>query len=154
MTLTIKLLWRDWCRGELNILVFSLLLATATVTGISLFTSRIDNSIREQAAEFLAADAQVRGSQAIPEEWLRQAAAYNLRIAESSQFRSMAFSEDTMQLTAVKAVSGHYPLKGKLQIARQPFAVGETVPQGPPPGEVWLTSRLFGALDIDRSIAR
>ncbi len=144
----LKLLWRDWHGGELNILIISLLLATATVTSISLFTNRIQNSIEQEASEFLAGDAQIRGSMDLPREWFDQAGEMGLQTAQAVGFRAMAFSDNGMNLTVVKAVSAEYPLKGELMVSDKPFAVGEARDGGPPPGEVWLASRLFGALDI------
>src|SRR5690606_32833026 len=113
----LKLLWRDWRGGELTILIISLLLATATVTSISLFTNRIQNSIEQEASEFLAGDAQIRGSIEIPPEWLDYAKSQGLRTAAAVGFRAMAFSDNGMNLTVVKAVSSGYPLKGQLEVS-------------------------------------
>lgn len=145
----LKLLWRDWRGGELNILIISLLLATATVTSISLFTNRIQNSIEQEASEFLAGDAQIRGSMPIPQDWLDQADTMEVRTAKAVGFRAMAFSDNGMNLTVVKAVSSEYPLKGVLEVSNTPFTPGDTKAGGPPSGEVWLASRLFGALDVE-----
>lgn len=146
-SLTGKLLWRDWKSGELNILLFSLTLAVATVTCISLFTSRIHNSIYEEASTFLAADAKISGSLPIPNTWLDQANALNLKTAQVTEFQAMAFSTNDMILTQVKAVSKDYPLKGELAITLTPFETGTTVKQGPAAGEAWLANRLFDALN-------
>lgn len=142
------LLWRDLRGGELTILVFSLLLATATVTSISLFTNRIQNSILDEAAEFLAADAQIRSSMPINESWQLQAQQQGLATANLAGFRAMAFSESGMQLVAVKAASSGYPLKGALSISNIPFGKSSVVSSGPVPGEAWLASRLFSALNL------
>lgn len=151
MNLSLNLLWRDWRGGELNILIAALIVAVTTVTSIGLFADRIRNSIVDEAGTLLAADAQIRPSGASPisEELRRQAQSAGLRTAEVVTFQAMAFSaDDAMQLSSVKAVSDNYPLKGELKIADEPFGLGRTVAKGPPPGEAWVTSRLFPALEL------
>ncbi|WP_075185191.1 ABC transporter permease [Teredinibacter haidensis] len=142
------LFWRDFRSGELNILIFSLLLATATVTSISLFTSRIQNSILDEATEFLAADAQIRSTLAIKQPWQEQASASGLQTANLATFRTMAFSNNGMQLVAIKAVSEQYPLKGAVTLSDQLLGKAYTASRAPAKGELWLTSRLFSALNI------
>ena len=152
MNLSLKLLWRDWRGGELNVLIAALLVAVTTVTSIGLFTDRIRNSIVDEAGSLLAADAQVRGGsrQPIGDDLRRQAEAAGLSTADMVTFQAMAFGADgAMQLGSVKAVSSAYPLKGELQLADQPFGAGRASSEGPAPGEAWLTSRLFPALGIE-----
>ncbi|MFL0800668.1 MAG: ABC transporter permease [Agarilytica sp.] len=149
IALTRRLLWRDWKSGELNILLFSLLLAIATVTCISLFTSRIHNSIYEEASHFLAADAKITGSIAPSTHWKTHAQTLGLTSADILRFQAMAFSESGMTLSQVKAVSALYPLKGSLSIASTPFGADKKVTQGPKSGEVWIAPRLFNSLNIN-----
>ena len=61
----------------------------------------------------------------------------------------MVFVGDANQLVSVKAVGEQYPLRGKLIVADAPFIRGYPVTEVPPPGEVWLDSRLFPALDVE-----
>lgn len=150
-SLALKLLWRDWRSGELNILIAALMVAVTTVTSIGLFSDRIRNSIQDEAGSLLAADAQIRSRSANPisEELRQQAAAAGLATADIVTFQAMAFgNDDALQLSAVKAVSAEYPLKGELVIADQPFGAGQSVHTGPPPGEAWIISRLFLSLGI------
>jgi putative ABC transport system permease protein len=142
----LKLLWRDARSGELNLLIASLILAVATVTCINLFTDRIQRSISAEASSLLAADVQVRGNQPIPPEWQRRAT--GLATADIISFRAMAIAGAEMQLVSIKAVGDAYPLKGNLEVAEEPYGVGITVEHGPSPGEAWLASRLFAALNI------
>jgi putative ABC transport system permease protein len=143
-----KLLWRDARSGELNLLIASLILAVATVTCINLFTDRIKASISAQASTLLAADAQVRSGQPIPDDWRTQAASQGLSISDIISFQAMAIADANMQLTSVKAVDEAYPLRGTLSIADRPYGNETVVDQGPPPGEIWLSSRLFAALNV------
>ncbi len=149
MQSALRLLWRDWRGGELTLLLFSLILATATITSISLFVSRIQNSILDEASHFLAADAQVRGSLAISQEWQDQAKTRDLQTATALGFRGMVFSDKGMHLGRVKAVTDSYPLKGEMQLSLQPFGTIDEIGNAPARGEVWLASRLFGLLNIE-----
>ncbi len=152
MNLSLKLLWRDWRGGELNILIAALLVAVTTVTSIGLFADRIRNSIEDEAGTMLAADAQVRGRnrQPVSDEIRQLAESSGLRTAEMVTFQAMAFGQQgAMQLGAIKAVSSAYPLKGELRVAEEPFGYGRMVTEGPGPGEAWLTSRLFPLLGVE-----
>jgi len=149
MKLALKLLFRNWRSGELNILIVSLILAVSTITAISLFTSRLENSIGDEIATFFAGDARIRSSIPIPKEWIAKATDMELTYATATGYRAMTFSEGGMQLSAVKGVSDAYPLKGELEVSDKPFAAASAVTHGPAPGEVWLASRLFAALDIE-----
>ncbi len=142
------LLWRDWKSGELTLLAISVLLAIATMTSIGLFTNRIEHSIEEEATHFLAADAQIRGSIPIPDHWHDLAVDLNVDIAQTISFSAMAFAGEYMQLASIKAVSSGYPLKGALGVSTEPYGKIETVQEAPLPGEAWLVSRLFSALNI------
>ncbi|MHA7880890.1 MAG: ABC transporter permease [Saccharospirillum sp.] len=151
MSLSLKLLWRDWRGGELNILVAALLIAVITVTSIGLFADRIRNSIIDEAGNLLAADAQIRSRSTNPvnPEILERARQTGLETAEQVTFQAMAFGNDgAMQLGAVKAVSSEYPLRGNLTVATEPFGRSSVAAAGPAPGEVWLTSRLFPLLGV------
>jgi len=147
--LAMKLLWRDWRSGELNILTAALLVAVTTVTGIGLFTDRISNSILDEAGSLLAADAQIRGSQPIPAAWLEQATAAGLATAQITTFQAMAFgSGRSAQLASVKAVSDTYPLKGELEVSSEAYGLIEKTQGGPQPSQAWVNSRLLAALDV------
>jgi putative ABC transport system permease protein len=144
-----KLLWRDWRGGELNVLVAALLVAVTTVTGIGLFSSRIQNSILDEAGSLLAADAQITGSKVIPEAWVNSAIESGLETASVLSFQAMAFGpKGGVQLSSVKAVSESYPLKGELEVGTVAFGVGEKTTSVPNPGEAWVNARLLASLSL------
>ncbi|MFT4897266.1 MAG: putative ABC transport system permease protein, partial [Flavobacteriales bacterium] len=148
--LTVKLLWRDWRGGELNVLIAALLVAVTTVTGIGLFSDRIRNSILDEASSLLAADAQISGSQAIETRWVEQAKAANLETASITSFQAMAFgNEGKIQLASVKAVSNEYPLKGVLEVSDVPYGPVTIVSKGPLAGQAWVNSRVMAALGVE-----
>lgn len=150
--LAFRLLWRNWRSGEVKILATALMLAVAVVSAISVFTGRLEAALIEQSATFLGANRVVESSQPIPDEWRKGAAdRFDVRQADTVEFLSMVFSDETMNMASVKAVSEGYPLLGQIELSREPFAVR---PQDiiatdavPAPGEAWLDSRLLPLLE-------
>ena len=156
LRLTQKFLWRNLRKGELTLLLLSLIVATATITSVTVFTSRIGNSINQEAASYLGADAKITGSMPIPKTWLGDATALQIKTANVTFFRAMAFAETALTLVQVKAVSTNYPLKGHLEISEDVAHVNapsklHKYTHGPEKGTVWLASRLFNTLKIQRN---
>ena len=147
--LALRLLWRDWQGGELRLLFIALVMAVTSVTGIALFTDRLEKALLLESANMLAADRIVSGRGDLPREVLEEGQTRGLRTAEILSFTSMAFSDTGNMLVAVKAVTDAYPLRGDVIIADEPFVRGRPVQTGPPVGEVWLESRALPALGID-----
>ena len=147
--LALRLLWRDWRGGEIRLLFIALVMAVTSVTGIALFTDRLEKALLLESANMLAADRVLGSSSQPPEEILSQAESQGLRTARTLSFTSMAFSEAGNMLVSAKAVSDTYPLRGEVIIADQPFIRGYPIQSGPSAGEVWLESRALPALGID-----
>ncbi len=149
LSLVLKLAWRDWRSGELALLLSALLVAVASVTAVALLVDRLQRALVSESAEFLAADRYIGSSRPIPEAFRERARAEGLDTADTLTFSSMVFAGDERsQLAAVKAVTPGYPLRGMLVVADEPFAAGLATSALPEPGEVWLDSRLFPALDV------
>ncbi len=153
----LRLLWRDWRGGELGILSASIIVAVAIVTGISLFSTRLQQSIVAESSTFLAADKVLQSSRPVEEKWLERARDLGLEQAQVLNFQSMVFSgaeglgeyvPESMQLAAIKAVSNAYPLLGEIEVSEQPFSVGKKTSEGPTAGTAWLDSRLFPLLNL------
>lgn len=147
--LALRLLWRDWQSGELRLLFLALVMAVTSVTGIALFTDRLEKALLLESANMLAADRVLGSGRQPPEAILLEAQARGLRTATTLSFTSMAFSDTGNMLVAAKAVSPEYPLRGEIITTQQAFTRGVPVQTGPPPGEVWLESRALPALGID-----
>ncbi len=146
----LRMLLRDWRGGELGVLLAALVVAVAIVSGISAFTTRLQSSLEQESHRFLAADRVVRGSRDQPAEWETEAAARGLVTGRALTFPSMVYAgEDDTALAAVKAASSEYPLRGELTMSADPFGTPELRTQGPPPGQVWLDSRLFALLGVE-----
>ncbi|MCX2981513.1 FtsX-like permease family protein [Halieaceae bacterium IMCC14734] len=144
------MLLRDWRGGELGVLFAALVIAVTIVSGISAFTTRLQNSLEQESHRFLAADRVVSSSSAVSDSWGEYALSQGLQVANTLSFPSMVYAGDEdMVLASVKAVSDNYPLRGELLRSDQPFAAPQAIAHGPAAGTVWIDSRLFALLDID-----
>ena len=147
--ISLRLLRRDWKGGELRLLFLALIMAVTSITGIALFTDRLEKALLLESANMLAADRIVSGRGDLPREVLTEGQVRGLSTAEVVSFTSMAFSETGNILVAAKAVTDAYPLRGEVIVSEQAFVRGTPIGSGPPQGEVWLESRAMAALDID-----
>ncbi len=145
----VRLLWRDWRGGQLNLVVSALVLAVTVVTAVSLFADRVERGLNQQISSFLAADLALRGGIEISDEYREKADDLLLDTADIAQFRSMVFSGDANHLAAVKAVSKTYPLRGVMELSDNEAAESvNKVSNGPDSGEAWVEARLLNLLGI------
>jgi putative ABC transport system permease protein len=153
MMLAISLLRRNWRSGELKLLGFSLLLAVAVLSGISIFTNRLETTLISQSNSVLGADYIISGSQPQSADWAMTADKAEIKRTQAAFFSSMVFAGDEMQLASIKAVDDGYPLRGTIEISRVAFAMNaadiEVAKGVPAPGEVWVDSRLLPLLQIN-----
>lgn len=147
--IALRLLWRDWNGGEIRLLFFALVMAVTSVTGIALFTDRLEKALILESANMLAADRVLGSGRPLPEEIWQEAQSRGFRTAETLSFTSMAFSDSGNMLVSAKAVSDTYPLRGEVIITDAAFTRGTPIFSGPPPGEVWLENRALPALGIE-----
>lgn len=148
LKLAALMLWRDKRSGELTILFLSLLIAVTGSTAISLFADRLDRTMTEQTAEFLAADMVITSHSIIPQGWLEKAKQLNLMEAQTAEFSSVLMENDELLLTGVKAVSQAYPLRGYLKTSTSDYANLTIEHKGPEPGAVWVENRVLTALKL------
>jgi putative ABC transport system permease protein len=146
--LAFRLLKRDFRAGELSLLALALLIAVSGSTAVTLFADRMQRTMHDQAAEFLAGDAAISGSTPVADAWLVQAKQTGLNLARTTEFSSVLLENNEMLLAAVKAVSARYPLRGNLKIVDHDNR--ETASNhGPPPGEAWVERRVLTALRLN-----
>jgi len=143
-----RMLWRDWRSGELRVLVMSLIIAVTSVTAVGFFIDRVEQGMNDQASELIAADLVVSSSTDFEKKYQVESIKYNLKFAKLVQFRSIVLANDKPQLVEVKAVTDHYPLKGKLRVSRHAFGKDVETTDIPARGEVWIESRLLTLLNL------
>jgi putative ABC transport system permease protein len=151
LAFSLRALRRDWRAGELRILSIALIIAVGGLTTVGFFIDRVQQAMRLQANELLAADLVLVSSEPIAEARRERAREMGLRTARTLAFRSVTLAEERMQLVELKAVSNAYPLRGSLRLADAPFVDDAPTRSIPPRGEVWVTAPLLQALAIDVS---
>jgi putative ABC transport system permease protein len=146
LLIALRALRREWRHGELAILLLSLSVAVASLTGVGFLVDRIERAIQAQASEVLAADLRVEAPAALAAADERQARQLGLQTARVTSLLSAVFLGDSNQLANIRAVTRGYPLRGQLQVAMAPFEAGVVTHELPAAGEVWADSRLASAL--------
>lgn len=143
----LRMTWRDWRAGELRFLLAALVVAVAALSSVGFFVDRMNSRLTRDASQLLGADLVIRSDNPLPDSWRDQATGMGLMTAQTVTFPSMASTgageqQDT-RLTAVKAVSDRYPLRGALKIQRAGLV--EEVRHGPLPGTVWIDASYMQA---------
>lgn len=138
---------RQWRRGELLVLVGALTIAVASAAAVGLFNDRVLQAMTASGSEAIAADLRLELRSPISPARREQIVTYNLTLADTVTFASVAIHAQQTALVAVKAVDANYPLRGALRIA---LAGGDevSVQHGPPPGHVWVEHRVLAELGM------
>lgn len=145
MAMALRLFWRDLRAGELTLLLAALILAVAATTTLRFFSSSLEQALHQQAGRLLGADLVLGSSRDIRPQWPTLAEQLQLRQSRTLEFSSVAQHGDSFQLSAIKAVSAGYPLRGELHI--KPLA-GTTLSSIPAPHTLWVEDRLLRLLNI------
>jgi putative ABC transport system permease protein len=140
------MLARDWRAGELRVLAAALALAAASITSVAFFADRVSQALVRDAHQLLGADLVLTSDHPFQEELRKEIERNGLQSAAAVTFISMTIAGEKSQLAGVKAVTGNYPLRGRLRIAPAPGAADAPAPPGPPRGKVWIEERLVTAL--------
>ncbi len=146
LLLSLRMLAREWRSGELGVLLLALMVAIAALTGVGFLVGRISTAVAAQATEVLAADIRLGSPQPFDQQYVEEAQRRGLKTASSTVLLSMVFNGDASQLANIHAVTDGYPLRGRVLLAAEPFALGTPAHGIPAPGEVWPDSKLLAAL--------
>ena len=146
--LALRLLWRDSRSGELTILILALIIAVTSSTTIALFSDRLQRTMTNQTAEFLAADLVISSPTPVSSEWLTKATLLNLAQARTAEFSSVLIEHEELLLAGIKAVSAAYPLRGFLKTTADDYSTETITHNGPAQGTAWLEKRIFSALKL------
>lgn len=149
MSVGLRLLYRDWRGGDIGILLVALALAVAIVTGVGLFSERLGSAIVARSGDMLGADLVLQSPRPVGDELLAPARALGLRSAYSLSFATMAARGEHLQISAVTAVDGHFPLRGAIRLEGDPGAAPRRTSGGPPRGQLWAERRLLDALGVE-----
>ena len=149
LSLAWRLLVRDWKSGELTVLGVALIIAVTSLTAVAFLTDRVGHAVELRAAESLAADLRLGSSQPIPVRYENMAIESGLDTASMTTMPSVVFDGDKSTLSAVRAVTENYPLRGRLKTASKLLAEAAETSEIPVPGEAWATTRLLARLGSD-----
>ena len=152
MSLSWRMLVRDWRAGELGVLGVALALAVASVTSVGFFADRVGRALARDAHQLLGADLVLVADHPWKKEAIEKITTSGAKHAQALSFVSMALRGDASQLAGVKAVSEGYPLRGRLRIAPAPGAPDAEAQGIPPPGSVWVDERLV--TDLGAGVGR
>ncbi len=145
----LRQLRREWRAGELYILLLALVVAIASHTTISHFTTRISAAMATNANDVIGGDLALVGSRPADAETLQQAEELGLRRARAVQFSSVISANDEILLVGVKAVDDGYPLKGSLKVADELYAPAYPIKSRPAAGDAWVENRVLSTLNLE-----
>ena len=148
LRLALRMLLRDWRAGELRVLALALVLAAGGVSSVAFFADRVRQALTREAHQVLGADVLMTADHAWAPEFRDEIVRRGLARAESVNFVSMARAGKEALLTAVKAVTPGYPLRGKLRIAPGLNTADAETDAVPPRGSVWLDAQMMAALKV------
>jgi putative ABC transport system permease protein len=151
-TLSLKLLTRQSRSGALIMLFAGLVVATAALAAVSLFTDRVGRALERQAGEVLAADMVVTGRERLPDEYLDKASELGLETAEIALLSTVLFVGEESHLVDLKAVTEGYPLRGQLKLADRLGAPEEALAGIPEPGTGWMAARGLRLFETDTGV--
>ena len=135
-TLSIKLFIREIRSGYLTSMLLSLVLAVTIVSGISLFTDRLEKVLSSETKEFLGGDLKFESNENAIKDSLKKLNLDKSKTSEMAVFASVIFSEEEMQLSSIKAVDNSYPLIGELELQNKSGIY--TTKQNPDQGTLWI----------------
>jgi putative ABC transport system permease protein len=144
--IALRTLLREWKSGELGVLLLAITVAVAALTGVGFLTDRIGIAVDNQAGEVLAADLVLESAQQIDDTAINEATKRGIQYTRKTGMLSVVFNGDASQLSALRAMSAGYPLRGKVIISDEPFGPQQLAAGIPGPGEAWPESRLAVAL--------
>lgn len=147
LSLSLKLFTREVRSGYLTSMLASLILAITIVSGISLFTDRLEQALNTETEEFLGGKLKFESNQNSIKAVIEDLELEETNHMEMVLFASVIFSGDEMQLSSVKAVDNYYPLIGELELKNSSGLF--KVSSNPEPGTVWMDERLQNLLLLD-----
>lgn len=148
-SLSLKLLLRDWRSGELLVLMAALVIAVTSMTAVGFLTNRVGQAVELRASASLAADLKLSASAPLDEAYLSQASQDGLRTAYMVSMPSVVFADERSTLASIRAVSKHYPLRGRLKTSQKLLGQVQETDSVPAPGEAWAAPSLLARLGVD-----
>lgn len=148
MPLAARMLRRNWSAGELRVLLLALVIAVASVTTVGFFADRVQAALDAQANELLGGDLAVIADHPIPAQMEDLARQDGLAMASTRTFPSMVAASGGVSLAEIKAVTGGFPLRGRIRVTQVVGSPDREIAGGPAAGTVWIAVALAGRLGL------
>ena len=148
LPLAARMLRRNWSAGELRVVLLALFVAVASVTTVGFFADRVQAALDRQANELLGADLIVIADHPVPDAFAAAARADRLELATTRTFPSMVSSAAGVSLADIRAVSPHFPLRGRIRIADAVGGPDRIARDVPGAGTAWIAPALAGRLGL------
>ncbi|WP_406663533.1 ABC transporter permease [Gallaecimonas sp. GXIMD1310] len=143
-----RFFWRELKRTDVMIMLLAIVLAVSSVVSLARFSEVLNQAFARKGASFLAADLVLRYSQPLSAKLTAAISNSGLKHSQQARFSTMLVEGQKMQLAAIYAVDGQYPLRGQVKISDALNAPVRTVTTGPAAGQVWVSRRLAQAMGI------
>ena len=147
LNLSFKIFLRELKSGYLTSILISLVLAITIVSGISLFTDRLEKALNTETEEFLGGNLKFESNQNSVKDKIETQDFGPINYMEMVLFASVIFSDEEMQLSSVKAVDNNYPLIGELELKDDSGVFLSK--SNPKQGTVWMDERLQNLLNLN-----
>jgi putative ABC transport system permease protein len=140
--------------GEARIVLLALVVAVASLTSVSFFADRVQRQLERQAGELIGGDLALVADQRIAAGLPEVARERGLQVAQTATFPSMVSvlgaDEPRAHLAEIKAVSGNYPLRGKVRLVDREDQVATDAERdasaAPTPGSAWVAPQLVSKI--------
>ena len=146
-SLSLKLFLREIRSGYLTSMLLSLVLAVTIVSGISLFTDRLEKVLNSETKEFLGGDLKFESNEDSMDDLLETLTFKTSKSSKMAILASVIFSEEEMQLSSIKAVDNSYPLIGELELKDN--SGNYKTMRNPTQGSLWMDERLQNLLSLN-----
>jgi len=153
LPIALRMLRRNAHAGEARVLAAALFVAVAAVTTVGFFADRVRGALDQQANELLGGDLVVIADHPVPGPFRERAAAEGLALATTTTFPSMVSGSAGTSLAEIKAVSGSFPLRGRLRVAGPAEGTDREIEGAPAPGTVWVGGPLVSRIGAARGQA-
>ena len=148
--MTLKLAWQQllahFKAGELQVLLFALVLAVASTVAVSMFTQRVALHLNTQGGLLLGGDMVVMSDKPIAQSYTKTAQDLGLQTTHTLEFPSMIVQGELNQLAEIKALGLGFPLRGDFSV-RMKNSI-QTIATTPSLGEAWAEPRLMTLLNL------
>lgn len=140
---------RDLMGGEFRLIALAILLAVSSVTALAFHAKHIEYHLNSKTAELLGGDKVIEQIEPIRADLVESIQALGLKTASVVQTVGMLFHQEKLQLSAIRAVSDTYPLKGEILVQQSIGGEKVRVKTPPEPGTIWLEPRLASLLSVN-----